>query len=195
MKKREKKIKSPKESFQLPTGQDCQHQWIPLLGKVGKENVPTSLFTCLKCGEMKVGKYTIRMSRYRLDMGALPIKNLAVPTAAGDALRKGTRVTTTELPDAATGQFLEGGGAGVNPVYNALVAGDIPALDAAKITSGRFPMTRMPALASGNVMVGTGADPTEEAKGDFSAREVKIECRTSDPASPADGRIWLRTDL
>ena len=52
---------------------ECQHKWIPLLGRVGRKNIPTSLFTCLKCGEMKVGTHTIRISRYRLDMGGHPI--------------------------------------------------------------------------------------------------------------------------
>jgi len=51
----------------------CQHHWIPLLGRQGKENVPTQLFTCLKCGELKVGRHTIKISKYRLDMGDLPI--------------------------------------------------------------------------------------------------------------------------
>lgn len=53
----------------------CQHQWIALLGKKGKKIVTTSVFTCLKCGEMKVGEKTIRISRHRLDMGNKPIRN------------------------------------------------------------------------------------------------------------------------
>lgn len=39
--------------------------------------VPTALFTCLKCGDLKVGVETIKISRFRLDMGELPINNVA----------------------------------------------------------------------------------------------------------------------
>ena len=56
---------------------ECKnHKWIPLLGVDKGKSIPTSLFTCLKCGDLKVGKYTIKMSRYRMDMGELPIYQL-----------------------------------------------------------------------------------------------------------------------
>lgn len=42
-----------------------------------RRTVPTSLFTCLKCGDLKVGTRTIKISRFRLDMGELPINNVA----------------------------------------------------------------------------------------------------------------------
>lgn len=54
-----------------------KHKWIPLLGFDKKKTVPTSLFTCLKCGDLKVGRQTIKISRFRLDMGDLPIKNVS----------------------------------------------------------------------------------------------------------------------
>ncbi|MCX6702767.1 MAG: hypothetical protein NTW60_02780 [Candidatus Wolfebacteria bacterium] len=53
------------------------HKWIPLLGVDNGKNVSTSLFTCLKCGDLKVGKRTIKISRFRLDMGQLPINDVA----------------------------------------------------------------------------------------------------------------------
>ena len=53
------------------------HHWIPLLGSDKKKTVPTSLFTCLGCGDLKVGTQTIKISRYRLDMGELPINSVA----------------------------------------------------------------------------------------------------------------------
>lgn len=57
---------------------ECKHhKWIPLLGMSEGKTVPTSLFTCLKCGDLKVGPQTIKISRYRLDMGELPIYNVA----------------------------------------------------------------------------------------------------------------------
>jgi len=57
---------------------ECKrHKWIPLLGFHQKKTVPTSLFTCLRCGDLKVGIQTIKISRFRLDMGELPINNVA----------------------------------------------------------------------------------------------------------------------
>ena len=57
---------------------DCKnHKWIPLLGINNGKSVPTSLFTCLKCGDLKVGARTIKISQYRLDMGELPMNNVA----------------------------------------------------------------------------------------------------------------------
>jgi len=93
---------------------DCKHQWFPLTAKVGKKTVPSLIFTCLKCGEMKIGKYTIRMSRFRLDMGGLPIENLPAPTAAGNPLVKGTRFGKEQLEWTAD-KLLKGAGAGVDP--------------------------------------------------------------------------------
>lgn len=57
---------------------DCQsHHWIPLLGADKDKTVPTFLFTCLNCGDLKVGTQTIKISRFRLDMGELPMNNVA----------------------------------------------------------------------------------------------------------------------
>lgn len=57
---------------------DCNdHNWIPLLGAVEGKTVPTALFTCLNCGDLKVGTQTIKISRYRMDMGELPINSVA----------------------------------------------------------------------------------------------------------------------
>lgn len=57
---------------------DCdKHKWIPLLGVHKKKSVPTSLFTCLRCGDLKVGVETIKISKFRLDMGELPINSVA----------------------------------------------------------------------------------------------------------------------
>jgi hypothetical protein len=57
---------------------ECKrHNWIPLLGVDKNKSVPTSLFTCLRCGDLKVGTRTIKISRFRLDMGGLPINSVA----------------------------------------------------------------------------------------------------------------------
>src|SRR3989344_2271782 len=58
---------------------DCiDHNWIPLLGVENGKTIPTALFTCLNCGDLKIGTQTIKISRYRLDMGELPINSVAV---------------------------------------------------------------------------------------------------------------------
>jgi hypothetical protein len=36
---------------------------------------------------------------------------------------------------------------------------------------------------------------TVRCDGNFSAIDMRIRCRTADPATPADGELWLRTDL
>jgi hypothetical protein len=57
---------------------DCtEHKWIPLLGNDNGKSVPTFLFTCLRCGDLKVGTQTIKISRFRLDMGELPMNSIA----------------------------------------------------------------------------------------------------------------------
>ena len=62
----------------MPERRDCQeHNWIPLLGQDKDRSVPTFLFTCLNCGDLKVGTQTIKISRFRMDMGELPINSVA----------------------------------------------------------------------------------------------------------------------
>lgn len=79
---------------------DCnKHKWIPLLGINKGKSVPTSLFTCLRCGDLKIGGQTIKISKFRLDMGELPIYNVAgirlmnEPTA--DTTASGLIITAT----------------------------------------------------------------------------------------------------
>ena len=63
---------------QMKEKTECKkHRRIPLLGIDKKKSVPTSLFTCLRCGDLKVGVQTIKISRFRLDMGELPINSVA----------------------------------------------------------------------------------------------------------------------
>jgi len=54
----------------------CKHQWAPLLAKYKNQIIPVSAAKiCLKCGLLKIGARTIKISRFRLDMGDLPIRN------------------------------------------------------------------------------------------------------------------------
>jgi hypothetical protein len=75
------------------------HKWIPLLGMDKKKTIPTSLFTCLKCGDLRVGTQTIKISRFRLDMGELPINNVAgiklIETPVADPPVSGFTVSMT----------------------------------------------------------------------------------------------------
>jgi hypothetical protein len=75
------------------------------LGVDKKKSVPTFLFTCLKCGDLKVGTQTIKISRFRLDMGELPINSVAainlmnpptVDTTASGLIIKATVDTNAE---------------------------------------------------------------------------------------------------
>ena len=58
-----------------------------------------------------------------LAMGNKRITGLGVPSAAGDALRKGTRLTETEMPRGTAGYVLTGNGAGSNPTFQPVVTG------------------------------------------------------------------------
>jgi hypothetical protein len=56
----------------------CKHQWANLLvAKDGKIIPVSTLKICLKCGELKIGKKTIRLSKSRLDMDGKPIRNVS----------------------------------------------------------------------------------------------------------------------
>jgi len=79
---------------------DCnKHKWIPLLGINKGKSVPTPLFTCLKCGDLRIGAETIKISRFRLDMGNLPIKSVSTigisESLASDHTASGTIVSMT----------------------------------------------------------------------------------------------------
>ena len=57
-----------------------QHNWAKLLAEKDGKTIATALFTCLKCGLLKIGRHTIRISSSRLDMGNLPIKSIKTGT-------------------------------------------------------------------------------------------------------------------
>lgn len=55
----------------------CKHQWAALMAQRGKKVIAVpSAKICLKCGLLQVGTETIRISRFRLDMGGLPLRSI-----------------------------------------------------------------------------------------------------------------------
>ncbi len=97
----------------------CQHKWIPLLGRVGKKNVPTSLFTCLKCGDLKVGRHSIKISQYRLDMDNKPIRIGTTAGIVNDHTVSGLTFTFTAGIALAFGQVCYMGSDGKMELVNA----------------------------------------------------------------------------
>ena len=46
----------------------CKHQWAPLLARYKKQIISTTTKICLKCGELKMGEQTVKISRFRLSI-------------------------------------------------------------------------------------------------------------------------------
>ena len=95
----------------MPEKTGCNnHKWIPLVGLDNKKTIPTSLFTCLRCGDLKVGKKTIKISRFRLDMGELPINNVLgiklIETPTTNQTASGLIVSMTYADTITIGDFL-----------------------------------------------------------------------------------------
>jgi ribosomal protein L32 len=56
----------------------CKHKWAQLLVRRRNKIVSaSSLKVCLNCGELKIGKHTIRISKNRIDMDGKPIRNVS----------------------------------------------------------------------------------------------------------------------
>jgi len=57
----------------------CKHDWAKLVAQKGKKFFPVSdLKVCLKCGQFKLGKKTIRISKDRIDMDGKEIRNIGL---------------------------------------------------------------------------------------------------------------------
>ncbi len=65
----------------LDSDGECKHHYVKLMAQDGEKLVPSSLWTCLECGILRVGTHTIRISKTRLNMGGHPITNAGVVTA------------------------------------------------------------------------------------------------------------------
>lgn len=116
------------------------------------------------------------------DWAAKKISNLANPVDPDDAAKKDTVDTHAALTTAHS--------AVSTATNNRIVLRDANAR--AKFGA---PGAAGDALIKGTAITTTEHGTTVLCGGDFSAKTLIIECRTSDPASPPNGRIWLRTDL
>lgn len=57
---------------------ECEHKWGMILAKRKKEVLMTkSAQMCVKCGLLKIGSHTIKISRNRIDMDGKPIRNVS----------------------------------------------------------------------------------------------------------------------
>ncbi len=117
-----------------------KHRWIPLLGIDKTRTVPTSLFTCLKCGDLKVGTQTIKISKFRLDMGELPINNVAgirlIETPTANQTVSGLTVSMTYGESLVPGDLLYFKSDGKVWKADANAAGLYPAMGMALETAG-----------------------------------------------------------
>jgi hypothetical protein len=91
---------------------------------------------------------------YRIENVGAPTLDTHVPRARASDILSG-RFTLARMPDGASGYFLKGQGAGQDPIYALLTAGDIPPLDASKITSGILDVARIPDLDASKIVSGT----------------------------------------
>jgi hypothetical protein len=47
---------------------ECKHLWASLLAKYKGKIVSAPTKVCLKCGEIKIGEHTVKISRFRLSI-------------------------------------------------------------------------------------------------------------------------------
>lgn len=160
---------------------ECNHRWAPLLARAGKKTTPSLARVCLKCGELKIGEKTIRISRDRLNMGGLRIENLGAPDSDDDALRRDTidsKIATHTTTDAHQPRShdhslaLDG---------TPIALDGVPNLPASKITSEQFPSDRMPRGADGYILKGKGVGVNPEWEDPPAIIELPI-CNSNDPA-------------
>jgi len=57
--------------------ENCKHKWGLVLVQYKDKALPSSARMCVKCGLLKIGDHTIKLSRNRLDMDGKPIQNVS----------------------------------------------------------------------------------------------------------------------
>jgi len=61
--------------------EDCKHKWGLVLVQHRGKILPSAARMCVKCGLLKIGAHTIKLSKDRLDMDGKPIDNAGKITA------------------------------------------------------------------------------------------------------------------
>ena len=86
---------------------------------------------------------------------------------AGSILRLAAgQHTLAQEPRGTLNNFIRGQGVGSSPIYDVLATGDIPSLDAGKITTGNFLIAQMPNQGALNYVLtaqGAGSNPVWQA--------------------------------
>lgn len=169
--------------------EDCKHQWAPLLAKVGKKTIPSLARVCLRCGELKIGEKTIRVSRFRLDMGGLPIENLGAPSVDTDAPRAQAgdvlsgRFPVDRLPAMTDEKIWKGTGANVEEVDMPVAAGGY-----AQATAGNSLRT-----SNDGVVTTTNSSPTKVKEirlGRIGVYRIKFDLDADPGASQVKAQLY-----
>lgn len=97
----------------ITSGLDAAKATSPTVGDVYLATDTTILYVCYAVGTwVNAGALYLLLAggtmAGAIAMGANKITELGAPTAAGDALRKGTAITTTELPNLTQGRVWQG---------------------------------------------------------------------------------------
>ncbi|MBA7691439.1 hypothetical protein ES703_99983 [subsurface metagenome] len=107
----------------------------------------------------RVGALTLQQVKDNIKIGDLLADSLAnLNTKVSDATLDTN--TATRTPKAHEATHVNGG---ADDIDSALAGGAIPALATSKITSGRFPVDRLPALTDEKIWKGTGTNVEEIA--------------------------------
>ena len=166
------KFRINKETLQFgPGGETALDTWLKRVGP-GEFELKTDLLP-VSDNSGHIGSDTKRLAKiwvYEIDvdgigkLGSLNIGDYAVITSARvlqNVTADAAIITSGEfplgrMPRDTAGKFLRAYGAGYDPMYAFLAAGDIPSLPASKIISGQFPLGRMPRGGSGYVLEAQG---------------------------------------
>lgn len=57
--------------------ENCKHKWGLVLVRYKDKTLASSAKMCVKCGLLKIGSHTIKLSKDRLDMDGKPIQNVS----------------------------------------------------------------------------------------------------------------------
>lgn len=143
------------KAINLTSGLDAAKAASPTVGDVYVATDTTIVYVCYAVGTWtNIGALYLLLAGGTMSgaiaMGANKVTGLAAPTAAGDALRKGTRVTVAELPALTDEKIWKGTGANVEEV-DMPVAGAALTVAETEVFSGTAPTSWTDLDLSGTV--------------------------------------------